>query len=78
MKLKNYYTLSGLNFATLDSFEDVQKESLLTLEFKGQPYQWKMVIYDSVSNFRNYQPTADDLIVFSNMQSDQFMILHKS
>lgn len=67
MKFNNYYTLSGLRFANVDSFEDIA-------ETIGSD---KIIAIDNVKHFKNYQLSNNQLIVFSDKQADTFMILRK-
>jgi len=69
--------LSDLTFATVEDFETVKPGNTLTLNIKGQIHQWRVVTLDRVHNFKKYQPSNEKLIIFSNQQPDDFMILHK-
>ena len=77
MKLNNYYVLSDLSFATVDNFDKVKIGDPITLNIENRIYHWRVVAFDKVNNFRKYQPRIDELIVFSNQQPDDFLILHK-
>ncbi|CAJ1178519.1 hypothetical protein LCR01_17370 [Companilactobacillus crustorum] len=77
MKLNSQYTLSGVQFATTNDFKEVIKGSEISYQYHNKNYRGIVTAVDHVSNFQNYHLESGNLVIFSDTQPDQFIILQK-
>lgn len=77
MKLNSQYTLSGVQFATTNDFKGIIKGSKISYQYHHKNYQGVVAVVDHVSNFQNHHLNSGDLVIFSDSQVDQFIILQK-